>query len=110
MQWMAPEMFRGDEFYTRAVDVYSFGVVLYELATRKIEPWAGELPTGELEFFRALKRALQAGRRPTVPDDVSAEHGDFVAVIERCWAGDPADRPEFSLVVSTLATCLRDTP
>ena len=105
MLWMAPEVFRGDQNYNCAVDVYSFGVVLWELATR-ITPWANEL-SGGTAFFAQLNHALQTGQRPTVPATVSAEHGAFVAVITRCWAGDPADRPSFSEAASELAALLR---
>ena len=91
LQWMAPEVFRGDQNYTCAVDVYSFGVVLWELATRET-PWA-EIEGSErvTVLFEAINTALQTGRRPTVPADVSIEHGMFVAVMAMCWAGDPAD-------------------
>jgi serine/threonine protein kinase len=104
--WMAPEVFRGDQRYTKAVDVYSFGIVLWELATRNT-PWVSELSSDELEMFAELNRALQSGRRPTVPDDLRAKHGAFVAVMERCWSGDPANRPTFSEVARELASCLR---
>ena len=87
--WMAPEVFRGDQNYTFAVDVYSFGIVLWELATRET-PWAeiGGIGT-KTAFFQQLNRALQTGQRPTVPAAVLAEYGAFVAVMTRCWAGDP---------------------
>jgi sterile alpha motif and leucine zipper-containing kinase AZK len=49
-RWMAPEVFRGDQRYTKAVDVYSFGIVLWELATRQV-PWVGELSSDELELL-----------------------------------------------------------
>lgn len=105
--WMAPEVFRGDCVYTSAVDVYSFGVVLYELATRQT-PWT-ELSAAEsdLEFFGSLNRALQTGERPRVPEVVEAAYPEFVAVMEGCWVGDPADRPTFTAVAADLAACLR---
>ena len=103
--WMAPEVFRGDRNYTNAVDVYSFGIVLWELATRKV-PWDGELSSDELKFFDGLNRALQSGRRPTVSDAVRADHGAFVAVMERCWAGDPANRPTFAEAARDVAAIL----
>jgi serine/threonine protein kinase len=106
--WMAPEVFRGDQDYTKAVDVYSFGIVLWELATRKV-PWEGELSSDELELFEGLNRALQSGRRPTVPDAVRAEHGAFVAVMQQCWTGDPANRPTFSEAARGLAAILMRT-
>jgi serine/threonine protein kinase len=104
--WMAPEVFRGDQRYTKAVDVYSFGMVLWELATRKL-PWFEELPSGQAGFFNDLNCALQQNRRPTIPDNVLTEHESFVAVMQRCWAGDPADRPTFLQAASDLAACLR---
>ena len=98
--WMAPEVYRGDQNYTGAVDVYSYGIVLWELATRNT-PWVDEL-SSDTVFFEQLNRALQTGRRPVIPDDVVAEHGEFVSVMRRCWAGDPADRPTFAEVATDL--------
>lgn len=106
--WMAPEVYRGDEDYGPAVDVYSFGIVLWELATRET-PWQ-ELPINETAFFAALNRALQTGRRPRIPDEVVAAVPQFVVVMQRCWVGDPANRPLFSQLTSNLAACLRDCP
>ena len=108
LQWMAPEVFRGDQDYTRAVDVYSFGMVLWELATRKT-PWQDDIEDSEVEtsFFNGINHALQTGRRPTVPDDLSVQHGAFVAVIHQCWAGDPVKRPSFTDVVCELAAFMR---
>ena len=104
-RWMAPEVFRGDQNYTKAVDVYSFGIVLWELATGKV-PWDGELSSDELKLFEGINLALQSGRRPIIPDAVRAEHGAFVAVMEWCWAGDPACRPSFSEAARDLAAIL----
>jgi serine/threonine protein kinase len=105
--WMAPEVFRGDQNYGPPVDVYSFGIVLWELATR-LTPWADELPSDKASQFLDLNHALQTGRRPAIPDTVSQVHGAFVAVMQRCWAGDPADRPTFSEATRELAECLSD--
>jgi hypothetical protein len=100
--WMAPEVFRGDRHYTCAVDVYSFGIVLWELATRKT-PWVDEMASDQQTFFKMFSLALQAGRRPAIPDFVREEHGAFVTVMERCWAGDPVDRPSFADAAHELA-------
>ena len=58
-------------------------------------------------FFENLNKALQKGRHPTVPSDVLAEHATFIAIMARCWAGDPVDRPTFSEAISDLAAQLR---
>ena len=57
-------------------------------------------------LFNGINHALQTGSRPTIPDAVLAEHGAFVAVMRRCWAGDPTDRPSFSEAARDLAACL----
>ena len=105
--WMAPEMFRGDRNYGQAVDVYSFGIVMWELTTR-ITPWS-ELPIDHTAFFRELNRALQTGRRPAIPSEVSVSYPRFVHVMQQCWSGDPADRPPFSNIANELALCVRET-
>ena len=105
--WMAPEVFRGDRTYTGAIDVYSFGILLWEVATRET-PWADELHSvqSDLAFFEGLNHALQSGHRPTIPDTVVEQHGSFVSVMQRCWAGDPVDRPSFSEAAHDLAAIL----
>ena len=43
-----------------------------------------------------------------IPPEVSTVAPQmFIAAMHACWAGDPADRPAFSVVVSQLAACLR---
>jgi serine/threonine protein kinase len=103
--WMAPEVFRGDQTYTRAVDVYSFGVVLWELATRAT-PWVSEMSSDPSVFFEEMNRALQTGRRPAIPNAVRSHHSAFVAVMTRCWASDPADRPTFAEAARDLVAIL----
>jgi len=103
--WMAPEVYRGDQSYTGAVDVYSFGIVLWELATRET-PWKEDIEDYVLKFAK-LNDALKMGRRPSIPDAVLAHHGAFVKVMQRCWAGDPANRPSFSVAARDLAACVR---
>ena len=107
MLWMSPEVFRGDQNYGRAADVYSFGIVLWELATRET-PWR-DLPSAqECSFLVRLNQALQTGRRPTIPSAITTTHPEFVAVMKDCWAGDPVDRPTFSVAAARLAACVRD--
>lgn len=104
---MAPEMFRGDTKYGSGVDVYSFGIVMWELATRKT-PWQDELKhLDDAEMFNVLNQALQQGRRPAIPGELRASVPIFVALMEWCWAPDPADRPTFTVAANRLTLCLR---
>jgi serine/threonine protein kinase len=96
----APELFLGDR-YGPAVDVYSFGIVAWELAARET-PWDELGAKDYLDEFNMLDMALRTGRRPTVPARVEAAQPTFVAMMRRCWATRPDDRPSFSEVVLQL--------
>jgi serine/threonine protein kinase len=48
---MAPEVFRGDQNYTKKVDVFSFRIVLWELATRKT-PWKEDIEDSARSAWR----------------------------------------------------------
>ena len=92
--WMAPDLFVGGTKYGPEVDVYSFGVVMWELATRKV-PWAEEITeTLYICFFAALSKAHENGERPRVPVEVAQAGPEFVALMQECWATDPAARAE----------------
>lgn len=88
--WMAPEVFRGQQF-TKAIDSFSFGVVMYEVLTAQPPHFAAGM---ELEpYARAV--ALRGYRAP-LPDSVPPAWGSLVT---RCWAQSPADRPAFDDVL-----------
>lgn len=81
------------------------GLYRWEIATRAT-PW-DELGTAleYLELCSRLADALQTGRRPNLPQAVSTEHPAFTSVMQRCWSGDPVNRPTFSQVVVLLQDC-----
>ena len=85
---MAPEEHR-NEVISTAVDVYSYGVMLWEMLTRGI-PFEGRDPV-QIIYAVAMK-----GERPTIPEGTPSA---LEALIERCWAQDPKDRPTFSEIV-----------
>ena len=97
--WMSPETIRGDQIDEKS-DVYSFGVTLWELLTGKV-PWGNMNPIQVIAAVGFKKRCLP---RP--------EHSDavLVALMERCCAHDPVERPSFSEILQTLDRHYAETP
>jgi hypothetical protein len=96
--YIAPEQARG-EHVDAQTDVYSFGVVLFELLTGEV-PYPGE------SFLSVAMRHVNdpvpsvSERRPDTPLRLAA-------LVERCMAKHPAERPpSMDVVVSELEACL----
>lgn len=104
--WRAPEILSdpassscaGDQFITcdlKAADVYSFAMTCYEVVS------------GGLPFVRDGVRIignsdydkLRSGVRPSLPAHVNPDLGKL---IERCWHGDPKQRPDFFQICQEL--------
>jgi serine/threonine protein kinase len=110
--WTAPEVIRGWRYDERA-DVYSFGIVMWQVASRR-RPYDGR------NFMGVLTDVL-AGARPS-PLPMAAAAGDtvggggggsgsgvsggcpaeLVALMQRCWAAEPDERPSMAQVVECL--------
>jgi serine/threonine-protein kinase len=91
--YMAPEQIRGDEQDARC-DFYAFGVTAFEMLT-------GALPysaTNPLAMVAEILAATRIAVRDRVPADVPPA---LVALIERCLAGDPDDRPSSAVAIET---------
>jgi eukaryotic-like serine/threonine-protein kinase len=97
--YVAPEQARGEKVDAKT-DVYSFGVVLFELL-------AGEVPySGDSFVAVALRHANDPvpdvlERRPDTPLRLAA-------LVGRCLAKSPADRPSMDEVVAELTACLAE--
>ena len=74
------------------VDVYSFAIILWELITRQ-EPYGGQ------KGVQIAYAAAEQGLRPEIPDYAPA---DYAELMQRCWAPNPDDRPEFNSILKTL--------
>lgn len=92
MQHLAPELVDGGRANTFASDIYSYGLVLWCLLSGSRYPY--EVETGaELPDLASIFTRVRAGHRP----DLAALRPDtpcvITALIQRCWAQDPAARP-----------------
>jgi serine/threonine protein kinase len=91
--YMAPEVIEGK--YDFKVDVYSFGLILYEIIVGYL---VFSRPGDKLKLFADLFK----GKRPEIPNDVLSAGK---RLIEKCWAEDPKERPDFVQIWGMLRSC-----
>ncbi|XP_036725276.1 macrophage-stimulating protein receptor isoform X3 [Balaenoptera musculus] len=99
VKWMALESLQTYRFTTKS-DVWSFGVLLWELLTRGAPPYPHIDPFDLMHF-------LAQGRRLPQPEYCP---DSLYAVMQHCWAADPAARPTFGALagdVECLVATLR---
>ncbi len=90
--YMAPELMRGDAKSAGApADVWSLGVILHELL-------AGRLPFDGASFAELSAQVLHAP-----PAELVGFDQDLAALVRRCLAKHPADRPTASDLAARLA-------
>uniref|UniRef100_A0A6U4KGP8 Protein kinase domain-containing protein n=1 Tax=Phaeomonas parva TaxID=124430 RepID=A0A6U4KGP8_9STRA len=94
--WMAPEVINAEKYDERA-DVYSFGIILWEVYGRAI-PYEGMTPVQIVAAVVARRERLP------IPAGAPPQYADLIA---RCWAHDPAERPQFSEVLGVLEEMLQ---
>ncbi|CAF2908737.1 unnamed protein product [Rotaria sp. Silwood2] len=95
LQWTAPEVLLAGR-YTDWADIYSLGIVYWELATKKI-------PYDDLNDA-VIRAFVLAGDRLEIPESTPSR---FRALIERCWAQQPNDRPTSSHLVKMIEECIQ---
>ena len=103
--WMAPEILEhvmknsGPKLipYDCSVDLYSFGIVMWEIASQRL-PWLG--------VTKNLLQMILNGERPFV--DTAAWTPAYCALLQRCWATSPKDRPSFAEVCLALKLQISD--
>lgn len=93
LPWMAPELLNGSSsLVSEKVDVFSFGIVMWELLT-------GEEPYANMHYGAIIGGIVNNTLRPTVPRWCDAA---WKALMEKCWAADPGDRPTFLEIARSL--------
>ncbi|KAI9201913.1 kinase-like domain-containing protein, partial [Polychytrium aggregatum] len=97
--YVAPEMLDDDDpsGTTMKTDVYAFAITMYEVLNDAKPVWVTN--NGQAMLGRAIERISCNGRRPKRIDGIP---DDIWALIERCWAQDPAARPAFTEILAGL--------
>jgi serine/threonine protein kinase len=98
-RWRAPEVFEDEanrEKYTKSADVYSFAMLFFEVLT-------GEVPFADIGSMMVLQ-SIHDEIRPRLPH-VDYCLGYLSALIEKCWATNPAERPQFPNFSQLLLCC-----
>uniref|UniRef100_A0AAQ5ZI53 Guanylate cyclase n=1 Tax=Amphiprion ocellaris TaxID=80972 RepID=A0AAQ5ZI53_AMPOC len=95
--WMAPELLRLESpppQGTQKGDVYSFGIILQEVALRRGAFYLEGEPLSPKEIVDRVILGEWPCLRPTLdPQSHSPELGQLM---QRCWAEEPTERPEFN--------------
>ncbi|KAH9577114.1 hypothetical protein CY35_01G197400 [Sphagnum magellanicum] len=95
-RWRAPEVFEVEENrekYTKSADVYSFSMLCFEVLT-------GDVPFKD-KPLTTLLQSIRDGVRPQLPDvDYCPDY--LSALIEKCWATNAVERPQFPVILQLL--------
>lgn len=99
-RWLAPEVIRGDTDYGSAADIYSFGALLTELDTNQI-PYSNTRNSNgkKLSDMTILHRVATGKLHPEVRSTCGPE---LRALVEKCLAENPSDRPTATAIAYEL--------
>ncbi|CAG9310862.1 unnamed protein product [Blepharisma stoltei] len=95
--WSSPELLK-DEKNPVAVkaqasdDSYSYGMILWEIMTMQV-------PFPDFTIKKLKQMIVEDGFRPAIPEKMN---DGIKELMKSCWNVDPARRPDFNLIFSTL--------
>ncbi|NP_001161643.1 receptor guanylyl cyclase-like protein [Saccoglossus kowalevskii] len=101
--WTSPELLRMTEaptVGTQKSDVYSFGIILQEIVHRCGPFYVSHMDLSPQEIVQKVRASNRPYFRPSVDKSTCPE--ELYPVMEKCWAQDPAERPDFSSVRTTM--------
>ena len=84
---------------------FALGMVLWCLSAGRTHPWADA--AGRLPGMVALVDRIRRGERPDLAALAPDAPPALRALIERCWASDPAARPTAAAIALETAAWLR---
>ncbi|XP_034660626.1 atrial natriuretic peptide receptor 1 [Drosophila subobscura] len=115
--WTAPELLRLEHHRapegTQKGDVYAFGVIVHEITTRQGPFFLGKCayeksPQEIIELVKSYHPSrMQKPFRPDL-EPFGDTKADINGIIRRCWAEDPAERPDFNTLKSMIRKFNKD--
>jgi serine/threonine protein kinase len=103
--YMAPEILTSSVVQEQStkIDVYSFGIIMYEAF---FEEYPYHMNVEQFESIIALGTSIVGGLRPRIPvellDNITQQEKQYLRLMERCWHGDPDNRPTFDEIFSNF--------
>ncbi|XP_064421730.1 atrial natriuretic peptide receptor 2 isoform X2 [Latimeria chalumnae] len=97
--WTAPELLRWGGLPAQGSqkgDVYSFGIILQEIALRSGAFYIEGMDLSPKEIVQKVRNGQKPYFRPTI--DNSLHSDELTVLMERCWAEDMTERPDFSQI------------
>lgn len=97
--WTAPELLSGNPLPTTGMqkaDVYSFAIILQEIALRSGPFYLEGLDLSPKEIVQKVRNGQRPYFRPSI--DRTQLNEELVLLMERCWAQDPTERPDFGQI------------
>ncbi|XP_039232151.1 atrial natriuretic peptide receptor 1 isoform X1 [Drosophila yakuba] len=115
--WTAPELLRVEHNRppegSQKGDVYAFGIIVHEITTRQGPFYLGRCayeksPQEIIELVKGYNpHRMQKPFRPELEPNGDTK-ADINGIIRRCWAEDPAERPDFNTLKSMIRRFNKD--
>jgi len=102
--YMAPELTLALA-YNSSVDVFAFGILAFIVLSGNFHPYATnhENPVGTTPYRVEMRVAVDPQFRPDLKkSSIKAEWA--LELIEKCWEGEPEQRPTFRVILDMLKT------
>ncbi|NXX45386.1 ANPRB protein, partial [Tricholaema leucomelas] len=97
--WTAPELLQKGRLPTpgmQKADVYSFGIIVQEVALRNGPFYIEGMDLSPKEIVQKVHNSQKPFFRPSI--DIGVHSEELAVLMERCWAQEPAERPDFSQI------------
>uniref|UniRef100_A0A8C3SH77 Guanylate cyclase n=1 Tax=Chelydra serpentina TaxID=8475 RepID=A0A8C3SH77_CHESE len=97
--WTAPELLQKGLLPPpgmQKADVYSFSIILQEIALRNGPFYIDGMDLSPKEIVQKVRNSQRPFFRPSI--DMGLHSEELAVLMERCWAQEPAERPDFSQI------------